>query len=116
MCTKFSQYNIKTNFANNIKIGKRVDNSSSNNNINPNSSYSEITRNRIAGFRPRFESGSSPTEVAQIILKCVTSKNSDLRYLAGDDAIKLMDIRKNTSDKDFRKLVMDSVIHYEKKQ
>ena len=54
--------------------------------------------------------------VAQIILKYVTSKNSDLRYLAGDDAIKLMDIRKNTSDKDFRKLVMDSVIHYEKKQ
>ena len=107
---------IKTNFANNIKIGKRVDNSSSNNNINPNSPYSEITRNRIAGFRPRFESGSSPTEVAQIILKCVTSKNSDLRYLAGDDAIKLMDIRKNTSDKDFRKLVMDSAIHYEKKQ
>ena len=113
---------IKTNFANNIKIGKRVDNSSISNNTNTNtntnssSPYSELIRNRIAGFKPRFESGSSPIEVAKIILKCVTSKNSDLRYLAGDDAIKLMDIRKNTSDKDFRKLVMDSVMHYEKKQ
>jgi NAD(P)-dependent dehydrogenase (short-subunit alcohol dehydrogenase family) len=106
---------IKTNFANNIKIGKRVDNSSSANiNTNSSSPYSELIRNRIAGFKPRFESGSSPIEVAKIILKCVTSETPYLRYLVGDDAIKLMDIRKNTSDKDFRKLVMDSVIDYEK--
>ena len=110
---------IKTNFPNNIKIGKRVDNSSSsNNNSNTKSSspYSELIRNRIAGFKPRFESGSAPIEVAKIILKCITSETPHLRYLVGDDAFKLMDIRKNTSDKDFRKLVMDSVIHYEKKQ
>jgi NAD(P)-dependent dehydrogenase (short-subunit alcohol dehydrogenase family) len=107
---------IKTNFVNNFKIGKRVDNGSSNNNINPSSPYSEITKNRIAGFKPRFESGSSPIEVAKIILKCVTSENPDLRYPVGDDAFKLIEIRKNISDKDFRKLVMDSVIHYEKKQ
>ena len=104
---------IKTNFANNIKIGKRVDNGSRN--INPNSPYSELIRNRIAGFKPRFESGSSPIEVAKTILKCATSETPHLRYLVGDDAFKLIDIRKNTSDKDFRKLVMDSVIDYEKK-
>ena len=109
---------IKTNFANNIKIGKRVNNSSSHTNTSTNSSsqYSELIRNRIAGFKPRFEGGSAPIEVAKIILKCITSKNSLLRYLVGNDAFKLMDIRKNASDKDFRKLVMDSVIHYEKKQ
>lgn len=113
---------IKTNFANNIKIGKRVSSSSSsssshtNTSTNSSSQYSELIRNRIAGFKPRFESGSAPIEVAKIILKCITSKNSHLRYLVGDDAFKLMDIRKNASDKDFRKLVMDSVIHYEKKQ
>src|SRR5919108_3788281 len=103
---------IKTNFANNIKIGKRVDNGSSAN-INLNSPYSELIRNRIAGFKPRFESGSLPIEVAKTILKCVTTETPHLRYLVGDDAFKLMDIRKNTSDKDFRKLVMDSVIDYE---
>src|SRR5919108_1478637 len=71
---------IKTNFPNNIKIGKRVDNrssSSSNNNnnnshTNSSSPYSDLIRNRIAGFKPRFESGSSPIEVAKTILKCVT--------------------------------------------
>jgi NAD(P)-dependent dehydrogenase (short-subunit alcohol dehydrogenase family) len=110
---------IKTNFPNNIKVGKRVDNSSSsNNNTNTNSSspYLELIRNRIAGFKPRFESGSSPIKVAKIILKCVTSETPHLRYLVGDDAFKLIDVRKNSSDKDFRKLVMESVIHYEKKQ
>jgi NAD(P)-dependent dehydrogenase (short-subunit alcohol dehydrogenase family) len=109
---------IKTNFPNNLKIGKRVDNSrsSSNNNNNSNtdssSPYSELIRNRIAGFKPRFESGSSPIEVAKIILKCVTSETPQLRYLVGDDAFKLMDIRKNSSDKYFRKLVIDSVLQY----
>ena len=112
---------IKTNFPNNIKIGKRVDNSSSssnNNNSNTNSSspYSELIRNRIAGFKPRFESGSSPIEVAKIILKCVTSETPHLRHLVGDDAFKLMDIRKNSSDKDFRKLVIDSILHYHHQQ
>jgi NAD(P)-dependent dehydrogenase (short-subunit alcohol dehydrogenase family) len=111
---------IKTNFPNNLKIGKRVDNSSSsnNNNSNTNSSspYSELIRNRIAGFKPRFESGSSPIEVAKIILKCVTSETPHLRYLVGDDAFKLMDIRKNSSDKDFRKLVIDSILQYHHQQ
>ena len=112
---------IKTNFPNNIKKGKRVDNSSSsssnndNSHTNSSSPYSELPRNRIAGFKPRFESGSSPIEVAKTILKCATSETPHLRYLVGDDAFKLIDIRKNTSDKDFRKLVMDSVIDYEKK-
>lgn len=112
---------IKTNFPNNIKKGKRVDNnssSSSNNNSHTYSSspYSELIRNRIAGFKPRFESGSSPIEVSKIILKCVTSETPHLRHLVGDDAFKLMDIRKNSSDKDFRKLVIDSILHYHHQQ
>jgi hypothetical protein len=109
---------IKTNFGNSFKVGKRVtgNNSSNAKNNNPNLPYSEITRKRIAGFKPRFESGSPPIEVAKTILKAITSKNPDLRYLVGDDAFKLMDIKKNISDKDFRKLVMESVIHYKEKK
>jgi hypothetical protein len=30
--------------------------------------------------------------------------------MVGDDAFKLMEIRKNKSDKEFRKLVMESVL------
>jgi hypothetical protein len=49
-------------------------------------------------------------------LKVLTSKNPDFRYLVGDDAFKLMEMRKNTSDKDFRKLVMESVLQYQQQQ
>jgi hypothetical protein len=98
---------IKTNFDNNLKIGKKV---STINDLN--SPYLDITEKRIAGFKPRFESGSSSIEVAKVILKSVTSKNppSELRFMVGDDAFKLMEIRKNKSDKEFRKIVMEGVL------
>ena len=96
---------IKTNFDNNLKMGKRVAAT------DPNSPYAEITKRRILGFKPRFEKGSHPTEVAKAILKAIESENSpELRHLVGNDAFKLMEIRKNTSDKEFRKLVMESVL------
>ena len=109
---------IKTNFANNLKIGKKIATTANTRSTdNPYySPYSEITQKRIVGFKPRFESGSPPIEVAKIILKVLTSKNPDFRYLVGDDAFKLMEMRKNTSDKDFRKLVMESVLQYQQQQ
>lgn len=98
---------IKTNFDNNLKVGKRVS-------IVPNSSYAEMTQKRISGFKPRFENGSPPIEVATVILKAITSENlSELRYLVGNDAFKLMEIRDNLSDKEFRKLIMKSVLQYQ---
>ena len=79
---------IKTNFDNNLKIGKSVSS-------NPNSPYAEITEERLSGFKPRFEQGSSAIEVAKVILKAITSENPPkLRYLVGDDAFKLMEIEK----------------------
>ncbi|MGZ5470080.1 MAG: SDR family oxidoreductase [Nitrososphaeraceae archaeon] len=98
---------IKTNFDNNLKVGKRVS-------IVPNSSYAEMTQKRISGFKPRFESGSPPLEVATVILKAITSENlSELRYLVGNDAFKLMEIRDNLSNKEFRKLIMKSVLQFQ---
>jgi hypothetical protein len=79
---------IKTNFDNNLKIGKSVSS-------NPNSPYAEITQERLSGFKPRFEQGSSAIEVAKVILKAITSENPPkLRYLVGDDAFKFMEIEK----------------------
>jgi NAD(P)-dependent dehydrogenase (short-subunit alcohol dehydrogenase family) len=98
---------IKTNFDNNLKVGKRVS-------IVPNSSYAEMTQKRISGFKPRFENGSPPIEVATVILKAIKSENlSELRYLVGNDAFKLMEIRDNLSDKEFRKLIMKSVLQFQ---
>jgi NAD(P)-dependent dehydrogenase (short-subunit alcohol dehydrogenase family) len=103
---------IKTNFVKNLKLGKQVttlENSYVNRSV-PNLPYAETTRRRISAFKPRFEKGSSPREVADVILKAVTSDKPKSRYLVGEDAFKLMDIRKNTSDDEFGRIVMNSVL------
>jgi short-subunit dehydrogenase len=45
---------IKTNFDNNLKIGKNVSTASTANDYD--SPYADITEKRLAGFKPRFES------------------------------------------------------------
>ena len=101
---------IKTNFDGNLKIGKKVSTTATTNNRN--SPYADITEKRIAGFKPRFENGSPPIEVAKVILNVITSKNvpPESRYLVGNDAFKLIEIRKNKPDKEFRRLVMEGVL------
>ena len=98
---------IKTNFDHNLKLGKKVSTTN-----DRNSPYADITEKRIAGFKPRFENGLPAIEVAKVILKAITSKNvpSESRYLVGNDAFKLMEIRKNRSDREFRRLVMEGVL------
>jgi NAD(P)-dependent dehydrogenase (short-subunit alcohol dehydrogenase family) len=101
---------IKTNFDSNLKIGKGVsDTKTTNGNDSP---YADLTEKRIAGFKPRFENGLPPIEVAKVILRAITSKNvpPESRYLVGDDASKLMEIKKSKSDKEFRRLMMEGVL------
>jgi NAD(P)-dependent dehydrogenase (short-subunit alcohol dehydrogenase family) len=100
---------IKTNVANSFKTGKNVVVTAADNKNN--SPYAEFTQNRIAALGPNVEAGLDPIEVAKVILKAATSENPDLRYLVGEGAIKLMDMRKNTSDENFRKLIMETVLH-----
>jgi NAD(P)-dependent dehydrogenase (short-subunit alcohol dehydrogenase family) len=103
---------IKTNFIKNLKIGKQVI-TFKNGDVNTSSAdlpYAEITQKRISAFKPRFEKGSSPKEVADTILEAVTSDKPKFRYIVGQDASKLMEIRKNTSDEEFGKIVMNSVL------
>jgi len=103
---------IKTNFIKNLKIGKQVI-TSENGDVNTSSAdlpYADITQKRISAFKPRFEKGSSPKEVADTILEAVTSDKPKFRYIVGQDASKLMEIRKNTSDEEFGKIVMNSVL------
>jgi NAD(P)-dependent dehydrogenase (short-subunit alcohol dehydrogenase family) len=102
---------IKTSFDNNLKMGKNVPTAASTTN-NRNSPYADITEKRLIGFKPRFENGLPAIEVAKVILNAITSRNisSELRYLVGNDALKLMEIMKNKSDKEFRRLAMEGVL------
>jgi NAD(P)-dependent dehydrogenase (short-subunit alcohol dehydrogenase family) len=99
---------IKTNFVNNMKLGKNVITSSNSN--NDNLPYVEIIQKRISAFKPRFEKGSTASEVADMVLEAVASANPKARYIVGEDALKMMEKRKNTTDEEFARLVMNSVL------
>jgi NAD(P)-dependent dehydrogenase (short-subunit alcohol dehydrogenase family) len=104
---------IKTNFVNNMKLGKEVtamQNRNDNLTFNDDSPYTEITKKRISAFKPKFEKGSSPKVVAEKVLEAAVSDNPKARYLVGKNAMKMMDRRKNASDEEFGRLVMNSVL------
>jgi len=99
---------IRTNFLNSMKLGKNVITPQNDSNIN--SPYTEMIQKRISAFKPRFEKGSSPIEVAEVVLEAATSQHPKSRYLVGNDAMKMIKKRKDTSDEEFGRLVMDSVL------
>ena len=99
---------IRTNFLNSMKLGKNVITSQNDSNINL--PYTEMIQKRVSAFKPRFEKGSSPIEVAEVVLEGATSQDPKPRYLVGNDAMKMMEKRKDTADEEFGRLVMDSVL------
>jgi NAD(P)-dependent dehydrogenase (short-subunit alcohol dehydrogenase family) len=76
---------------------------------NPDSPYTQLMQKISAAFESSLENAISPIEVAQIILNAVISDNPEPRYQAGNDAIMLIDTRKNTSDREFEKIMVKNL-------
>ncbi|MGE5661781.1 MAG: hypothetical protein ACM3X1_05985 [Ignavibacteriales bacterium] len=57
-----------------------------------------------------IDQGTPPEEVAKVILKAVTIDNPDLRYLVGNDAIRMIEARKGISDQEFGVVVKEHLL------
>jgi short-subunit dehydrogenase len=68
---------IRTNFANAMVIAKKAQ--------EPSSPYSQMMQKISVNSREMTKNGSSVDLVAKLSLEAVTSKNPNLRYLAGKD-------------------------------
>jgi NAD(P)-dependent dehydrogenase (short-subunit alcohol dehydrogenase family) len=91
---------IKTNIANGMVIAKKTQ--------NPNSPYSQIMQKMSTSFEHMLENASSPDLVAKVVLQAVTSENPSLRYLAGKDVEMWIESKRNMSDDEFYKMIMQS--------
>lgn len=93
---------IKTNFAGGMVVARKAG--------DPSSPYLQMTQQMNATFSSLMENGSSPPEVvAKAVLQAVTAENPKQRYLAGDDAVALMDMkRKAPSDEEFRQMIKEN--------
>ena len=84
---------IKTNFGNSMVVAKRAQ--------NPSSPYSQMMQ-KISANSSQLANNGSPVEVvSKVILEAVTSKNPNLRYLAGKDVETWAANKKAMSDDEF---------------
>ncbi len=90
---------IKTNFDTGMLVAKK--------NQNPSSPYYNTMRKLQSSINSHFKNAIPPTKVAEVILNAITTPNPSLRYTVGEDAALLAQKRKELSDSEFQKLVLD---------
>jgi len=78
--------------------------------LETNSSYSQLMNKIQENLVSTIANGTSPKEVATVILRAITEENPERRYLVGNDAFELIDARKNSSDKDFEKIIAQNLL------
>ena len=96
---------VKTNFFENSKAAK--------NTASSNSPYAELAKKVSEGFKPMLENNSSsPIQVAQVILKAITSEKANTRYLVGNDAAAIVDKKRSSSDIELQQWIKESLIQH----
>jgi len=84
---------IRSNFASNAVVGQKA--------AEPSSPYAPLVKTLQKATARFIDQGTPAEEVAKVILKAVTIDNPELRYLVGNDAIKMIEARKGISDQEF---------------
>jgi hypothetical protein len=51
-----------------------------------------------------------PKEVANAILRAITEASPEHRYLVGNDAVELINARKNSTDEEFEKVIVANLL------
>ncbi|HZL24756.1 MAG TPA: SDR family oxidoreductase [Nitrososphaeraceae archaeon] len=102
---------VKTNFFENVDVvvNNNDNNTSTTNNIT--SPYSQLTQKLFEGFEPMLNSSSSSVsyDVAEVIYQAIVSKNRDVRYPVGKDAVSIIKTRQNLSDKELEYWIKESI-------
>ena len=74
------------------------------------SSYSQLMNKMEENLFSTISNGTSPKEVAIIILRAITEESSEHRYLVGNDALELINARKNSTDEEFEKIIVANLL------
>jgi NAD(P)-dependent dehydrogenase (short-subunit alcohol dehydrogenase family) len=94
---------VRTNFGENIVIAKKAQ--------DPNSFYSQMMMQmKSSSYRRRMiENASDADLVASVVVEAATTKEPNLRYLAGKDVQQMVAAKKNMSDEEFQKMIRQGV-------
>ncbi len=93
---------IKTNFFNNCTISEQSTKSGS--------PYSPSLNKLQKDIDMMQEHATSPIEVAKMILQVVRTDEPKQRYIVGNDVAMILEAKKNLSDSEFKKMMMQNII------
>ena len=68
-----------------------------------------MTEKMAQRMEVKRQNASSSELVANVVLEAVTSRNPNLRYLAGKDVERWIEQKKKMSDKEFFNMIKDSL-------
>ncbi len=93
---------IKTNFFNNCTISEQS--------AKNGSPYSSSVNKLQKDIDLMQEHATSPTEVAKMILQVLRTDEPKQRYIVGNDVAMILEAKKNLSDIEFKKMMMQNII------
>ncbi|HJU78336.1 MAG TPA: SDR family oxidoreductase [Nitrososphaeraceae archaeon] len=93
---------IKTNFFDNCIISEQS--------TNDGSPYSRSLEKLQKDIDTMQEHATSPTEVAKMILQALRTDEPKQRYIVGNDVAMILEAKKNLSDVEFKKMMMQNII------
>ncbi len=73
--------------------------------LDNNSPYRQMANNMSNTQKQMAKNSMHPSEVANVILRAVTSDNADFRYTVGKDTTTSLEARRNMSDEEFTDLI-----------
>src|SRR5215211_7277824 len=88
---------VRTKIGENMAISKKTQ--------DPNSPYSQMMQMMSSNQERMLENGSDADLVASVVAEAATSKEPNLRYLAGKDVQQMMAAKKSRSDEEFQKMM-----------
>jgi NAD(P)-dependent dehydrogenase (short-subunit alcohol dehydrogenase family) len=77
--------------------------------LDPKSPYSEFVRKIRFKISSDHENATQPEEVAKTIIQAILSEKPEFRYVVGNDAVTLMEARKNMPYSDFQKMIQNII-------
>lgn len=93
---------VKTNFGRDMVFAKKAQ--------DPSSPYSQMMQRMGGNWQYMAENGSSAELAAKVVIDAISSKDANLRYIAGKDMEGWMQARKGMSDAEFFRMMKQNLL------
>ena len=92
----------KTNFFRNSKVSEHS--------VKKNSTYSQTLDKFQRNIELMQEHAASPTDVANVIIQVLGNSEPKQRYIVGNDVAMILEAKRNLSDSEFKKMMIQNII------